>query len=95
MLTTNLKQLLGITLKNFFDIDITVFINLFVAVLTILAILKLYILSARNLAKDGWNTVKQDARNIKESLLEAKGRFENSDFKETLINTYRGKAQHH
>ena len=89
MLTNNLKQLLGITLKNLFDIDVAVFINLFLVILTIFALLKMYLKDALNLVSGGWATVQLHAREFRLSIADAKEHLENTDLKETLINTYR------
>lgn len=89
MLTNNLKQLLGITLKNLFDIDIAVLINLFLVILTIFALAKMYLRDALNLVSGVWAAIQLYTREFRLSIAQAKDHLENTDLKETLINTYR------
>jgi hypothetical protein len=86
MLNTNVKQLLGITLKHFFDIDITLFTNACLSIITMFVVLKLYIIKAPNLVAMGWDNAKHDTLALK---LEAKERWENSELRDTLLHTYR------
>lgn len=85
MLNTNVKQLLGITLKHFFDLDITLFTNAYLSILTMFVVLKLYIINAPNLVATGWDNTKQDTLAL---TLKAKERWENSELRETLLHTY-------
>ncbi len=78
-----------VSMKFFFDFDISVFSHALFAVIILLGFIKLlFVILADNLY-DGLLTVKEDAQLLQQEVAAYKQKWENSPVRETLINNVR------
>jgi hypothetical protein len=85
----NIKQVAAVTLKHFFDLDISFFSSMQAVTLAFISICRLYILQVLSFFTDGWHTVRYDALEIKAGIAEYREHWMNSDIRYSLTEGFR------
>ena len=65
-----LAPVIKVTCKHFLNLDETFFLSVRLVAAAAISILALLLMQTLTLLQDGWHTVKTDARNIKEAIVD-------------------------